>query len=159
LRGLRLLVPALVVIVVLLGTNAQPAAAATSEAGAVMDFAKAQLGKPWVYAATGLKRYDCSGLVYRTFVETGLLDRVGGQRRTASGFFKWFKNRGLLTKSPKVGDLVTWGSPVTHIGIFAGYNSNGKPMAVSTLYNGVSQHTVGWVYQPLKAYLRVSLSR
>jgi cell wall-associated NlpC family hydrolase len=159
LSSLRLLVSAIAIAVCLAGTQVPTASAATSEAGRVLNFAKAQITKPYRYGAVGLRRYDCSGLVYRTFAELGLLKRIGGSRRTARGYFKWFKERGLLTRSPKKGDLVAWGSPVSHIGVFVGYNSNGKPLAVSALWRGVSKHTVGYMYEPLKAYLRVKLTR
>lgn len=160
LTRLRLIVPALVVALCLVGIQEEPAAAATSQASAVMSFARNQVGKPYKWGATGLRRYDCSGLVYRTFRETGLLHKIGGSRRTAHGYFKWFRSRGLVTSRPKQGDLVAWGrSRTTHIGIFAGYNRRGKPLAVSALRYGVSKHKVHGITVPLKAYLRVKLTR
>ena len=124
-----------------------------------MNFAHAQLGKPFRLGTQGLRRYDCSGLVYRTFLEAGVVDRIGGTRRLARGYFRWFKNRGLVTSRPKVGDLVVWGKPVKHIGLFKGYNRRGKPMAVSALTTGVAKHKVHALNVRFRAYLRVNLER
>jgi cell wall-associated NlpC family hydrolase len=65
-----------------------------------------------------------------------------------------------VTSNPQLGDLVTWGSSrVTHIGIFAGRDSAGRPLTYSALTNGVMSHRVTALGKPLKAYLRVNLSR
>jgi len=139
------------------------AATAPSEAGAVLSFAGSQLNKPFRLGATGLARYDCSGLVYRTFAEEGLLRRIGGER-TARGYYNYFRNHGEVTSHPQKGDLVVWAhkdQPVSHIGIFDGYNRWGQPMAISALINpyGVTRHRVNGIDVPLKAYLHVSLTR
>jgi len=160
--SLRLLVSAIAIAVLVVGMHfdADPTAAAKTEAGKVVAFAKNQVTKPYKWGATGLRRYDCSGLVYRTFKETGLLNKIGGTRKTSRGYYRWFRDRGLITRNPKKGDLVVWGKTrVTHIGIFIGYNSNGKPLAISSLYKGVSKHKVHAMNIPLKAYLRVKISR
>lgn len=144
-----------------------PAAAsvAPTESGAVLHFAANQIGKSFLMGAIGLRRYDCSGLVYRTFLETGLLDRIGGSRKLARGYYRWFKERGLASKTnPRPGDLVAYahtGEPVSHIGIFVGWNAKGQPMAISALINpwGVSRHRVFGISVPLKAYLHVRLTR
>ncbi len=145
-------------------TQIQPAAAATTEAEAVNSFAAEQLSKPFQLGANGMSKFDCSGLVYRTYFETGLLGRIGGQQRRANGYYNWFKDHGLLTTNPRPGDLVVWaysGQKVSHMGIFTGYNSKGQAMAISALVNpyGVTLHRVSGISVPLKAYLRVDLDR
>ena len=160
--SLRLVAFAIAAAVLLVGshTQAEPAAAAKTDLQRVMSFAKNQLGKPYKWGRTGLRRYDCSGLVYRTFKESGVLKKIGGSRKTSRGYFRWFRDRGLITRSPKKGDLVVWGKKrVTHIGIFAGYNRRGKPLAISALYNGMSKHRVHAMNIPFKAYLRVKIQR
>jgi len=144
----------------LVGFQLQPVAAAETEVEGVMSFANRQLNKPFRLGSEGLRRYDCSGLVYRTYLENGLLDRIGGSRKLARGYYRWFKQRGQLTNDPRKGDLVVWakrGKRVSHIGIFQGYNKRGKPMAVSALVNpyGVTNHKVHSISIPLKAYLDV----
>ncbi len=143
-----------------IGIGIQSVAAAESEADGVVQFAHRQLDKPYRLGANGLRRYDCSGLVYRTYVENGLATRVGGNR-TANGYYKWFKNHGRLTSNPRKGDLVVWGyrgQRVSHIGIFRGY-SNGRAMAVSALTSGVAVHKVHAINKPFRAYLRVNIDR
>jgi cell wall-associated NlpC family hydrolase len=147
--------------VCLAGFQIQSVAAAETETDAVFSFAQRQLDKPFRLGSNGLRRYDCSGLVYRTFAENGLLTRIGGNRR-ANGYFQWFKSHDRLTSNPRPGDLVVWakrGHRVSHIGIFKGYNSNGKAMALSALRTGVAIHRVNGINKPLKAYLRVQLDR
>jgi len=144
-----------------IGFQIQSVAAAETEADAVVSFAHRQLNKPYRLGANGLRRYDCSGLVYRTFAEKGLLNRIGGNRR-ANGYYRWFKDNGRITHSPRKGDLVVWakrGHRVSHIGIFRGYNSKGKALAVSALTGGVAVHRVHAINKPFKAYLRVNINR
>ena len=165
---IRLLMTALAVSVLVTSLQLQSAppvaaAAAPSEAGAVIHFAANQLNKPFRLGANGLRRYDCSGLVYRTFLEKGLASRIGGQR-TAAGYYNYFKNHGRLTSHPQKGDLVVWahrGQRVSHIGIFIGYNRYGQAMAISALVNpyGVSRHRVKGISVPLRAYLHVNIQR
>jgi cell wall-associated NlpC family hydrolase len=129
-------------------------AASTTQASKIVSTAKSHVGKGYLYGATGLKRFDCSGLVYRVFEQNGLLAKIGGGRKTAKGYYKWFRERGLVSKSnPRVGDLIIWGN-ASHIGIFVG---NGE--AISALTSGVKRHGVFRVTTPFTAYLRVSLSR
>lgn len=131
-----------------------PAQAYTTQASGVISFARDQLGKPWYLGAVGLRRYDCSGLVYRTFYERGLLNKIGGSRKTARGYYLWFKERGLASRSnPRRGDLVVWGYG-SHIGIYIG---DGK--AISTLSNGVKVHGVYAVTANFTAYLHVNITR
>ena len=131
-----------------------PVSAYTTQAGAVVGFARDQLGKPWYLGAIGLRRYDCSGLVYRSFSESGLLKKIGGGRMTARGYYKWFKERGLASRSnPHKGDLVVWGYG-THIGIYIG---DGK--VISALSNGVKIHGVFAVTASFTAYLHVNITR
>jgi cell wall-associated NlpC family hydrolase len=144
-------------------SQGQEAAAASTESGAVNSFARSQISKPYQLGANGMKRFDCSGLVFRTFREAGLARKIGGDRR-ARGYYWWFKNRGLITSKPRPGDLVVWahkGKPVSHIGIFTGYNRRGQPMTISALVNpyGVTEHRVHSINIPFKAYLRVRFDR
>jgi cell wall-associated NlpC family hydrolase len=131
-----------------------PARAATTQAATVISFASDQLGKPYLLGATGLRKYDCSGLVYRTFYESGLLNKIGGSRLTARGYYLWFKQRGLASRSnPRKGDLIVWGNG-SHIGIYIG---NGQ--AISAVSGGVKVHGVFALTAPLTAYLHVNITR
>jgi cell wall-associated NlpC family hydrolase len=157
-RGARRLV--LVVVVFTFIATLVPAAAPApvqasgSQADAVIGFAKNQLGKAYSWGAIGLRRYDCSGLVYRTFYEKGLLNKIGGSRRTAKGYYRWFKDHGLASRyNPRRGDLVVWGYG-SHIGIYVG-----DGMAISALTNGVRKHGIHALTANFTAYLHVNISR
>jgi peptidoglycan DL-endopeptidase CwlO len=142
-----------------LTTLAAPAAAAptATEAQRVVSVALAQLDDRWSFAANGPNEFDCSGLVFYSFREAGLRDRIGETRRTVAGYYRYFNNLGKANKAnPQVGDLVVWGSN-KHIGIYIG-----DGMAISTLVNpyGVTVHPVkGYLNMRFKAYLHVNLER
>jgi cell wall-associated NlpC family hydrolase len=131
-----------------------PVQASGTQADALIGFAKNQLGKGYAWGAIGLRRYDCSGLVYRTFYEKNLLTKIGGGRKTASGYYQWFKQRGLASKyNGRRGDLVVWGSGA-HIGIYLG-----SGMAISALTNGVRTHSIYALTHRFTAFLHVNISR
>jgi cell wall-associated NlpC family hydrolase len=130
---------------------------APSEAQQVIDMATKQLGSKYSFASTGPNTFDCSGLITFTFRETGLMDRIGGKRRTVAGYYKYFNNLGRADKNVGLpGDLIVWGNN-KHIGIYLG-----DGMAISTLINpyGVKIHPVtGYIGMKVKAYLHVELTR
>jgi cell wall-associated NlpC family hydrolase len=131
--------------------------AATTQASRIVAHAKAHLGDRWVYGATGPSSFDCSGFVYHVFNETGLLSKIGGSRRTAAGYYWYFRSLGRANRYyPKVGDLVVYGysGSVSHIGIYIG---NGY--TISVLSSGVAIHRTTAVTKPFIAYLHVSLTR
>ena len=82
---------------------------------------------------------------------------VSSQMR-AAGYYRWFKNRGLLAGRGHVGDLVWWkkNGTIKHIGIYIGGG-----YAVSALVNpwGVRKHTVRGIHMRLAAYGHVRLER
>jgi cell wall-associated NlpC family hydrolase len=145
-------------LVALLSFAAPVAGAETkTEAERVVSIARSQLGDNYAFAAIGPNRFDCSGLVWFVFREAGLRERIGDQRRTVAGYYKYFNKRGKADRSnPRVGDLVVWGRN-KHIGIYIG-----DGMAISTLINphGVKIHPVkGYLGMRFKAYLHVDLER
>ena len=146
-----------VVLAALAQVSAPVTAAATrTEYDMVYATIHSKLGDQWKERATGPNLFDCSGLVWYGFHEHDLQDRIGGYRSVA-GYFNWFKQRGLVSKTnPKLGDLVVWGAN-QHIGLYIG---NG--MAISTLVtkSGVSIHPVkGYLGIAFKAYLHTQITR
>lgn len=132
---------------------AAPTASAASPAEIVIAKAKSKLGAPWVWGAVGPNSFDCSGLVYWAFRETGYLSKIGGSRMSGYGYYKYFRDRGRTsTTSASPGDLVVWGGG-SHIGIYLGGGQ-----AISTLTNGVRIHGVHAVTAPFTAYLRTGMS-
>ena len=134
---------------------ASPASAAEpkTEAQQIIAIAKRQIGDPWRYGATGPAAFDCSGLVTYAYKKAGDLKAIGGGKyRSARALYRYFKARGLASRTnPKLGDLVIWGGG-THVGIYIG---NGK--AISTLTSGVRIHRVHAVTARFTAYLHTGM--
>jgi cell wall-associated NlpC family hydrolase len=157
-RRMALLVTVLIVSAISLPSPVAAATAPQTEAQKLLSVARNQLGDRYSWAATGPSSFDCSGLVYFVFKQAGLLDRIGGTRRTVAGYHNWFNNHGTVTRSittAKPGDVLIWGSN-KHMGIYAG---NGY--AISALVNpwGVTLHRIGWINLRLTAVLHVKLQR
>ena len=128
-------------------------AAIPTEAAQVIAAAKAQVGDPWRYGATGPSSFDCSGLVIYAYKMAGDLSMIGnGNYRSASALYKYFRDRGRTSRTTATpGDLVIWGSG-SHVGIYIGGG-----MAISTLNSGVRIHAVHAVTAPFTAYLRTGI--
>jgi NlpC/P60 family len=97
--------------------KARPASAA---ARAAVAYAKAQLGKPYVWGANGPGSFDCSGLAWRAYQAAGL----GWPDMTATAQYAWLRQRGAAVSGPlQPGDLVFYDAdPVAihHVAIVAG---------------------------------------
>lgn len=88
----------------------------STKAGKVISFAKKQLGKPYVWGATGPNSYDCSGLTQDAWKAAG----VSLPRTT----WDQVKVGTKVAKSQmRPGDLVFFYDDISHVGIYAG---NGK---------------------------------
>ena len=80
------------------------------DASAMLEFALAQIGKPYLWGAVGPDSYDCSGLVQTAFRAAGVsMPRVSRQQ-AAVGI--------EVTRSDvRAGDLVFYYQPVSHVAI------------------------------------------
>jgi len=130
-----------------------------NDGGRVIAFARSHLGARFRMGAEGMRYFDCSGLVYRVYQQAGALNKIGGSRKLAAGYYQWFKSRGLLGRSnPKAGDLIWWtkGGRITHMGLYAG-NSR----AISALVNpyGVRSHSIHGISVKFLAYGHVNINR
>ena len=152
----RLLAGAALAALMLSGIAPTPstAAAIPSEGQQIVSIARAQLGDPYRFGATGPSSFDCSGLVIYAYVTAGDGKVIRSTTlRSARDLYLHFKNRGLASRSnPKLGDLVVWGSG-SHIGIYIGGGN-----AISTLTRGVSIHSVASFSSPFTAYLHTGMS-
>lgn len=72
-------------------------------------YAYAQLGRPYVFGASGGGGFDCSGLTMRAFARAGvrLVHKAAGQTGRTVG-----------RSQARAGDLVKWGS--SHVGVYVG---------------------------------------
>ncbi|PZG17786.1 C40 family peptidase [Nonomuraea aridisoli] len=90
---------------------------ASGSAAAVLRFAYAQVGKPYVYGGTGPGGYDCSGLTQAAWAAAGVsLPRTTWQQ------WSWGANRRVSLDDLQPGDLI-FSEGLGHVSIYAG---NGK---------------------------------
>jgi len=91
----------------------EPAPFAGVGAARAVEIALAQIGDPYVWAATGPNSFDCSGLVQFAFGGAGIaLPRVSSAQAQAGV--------PVSRANLQPGDLVAFYSPVSHIGIYIG---------------------------------------
>jgi len=64
----------------------------------VIAAARQYVGIPYRVGSEGPSLFDCSGLVFRAFSDTGLANRIGSARLRAAGYMRWFASRGLMTR-------------------------------------------------------------
>jgi len=159
-RRLLIILTAIALAFTLIAVQAPaPTEAHGSDAARVIAFAKSHLGARFRLGTEGMRYFDCSGLVYRVYQQAGVLNKIGGSRKLAAGYYRWFRERGLLGRSnPKAGDLIwyTKGGRITHMGLFVSGNR-----AISALINpyGVRSHSVRGIRVKFLSYGHVSLAR
>ncbi|HRC14000.1 MAG TPA: C40 family peptidase, partial [Dermatophilaceae bacterium] len=114
--------------------NTTPAAlpAASGRAAQAVAFAKAQVGKAYVYGATGPNAYDCSGLTGAAYRSAGI-----SLPRTSSAQYGVGTRVSLRQLQP--GDLVFYYSPISHVGIYVG---NGMIVHAANPRSGVRYASV-----------------
>ena len=92
-----------------------PAPAPVSGRGAIaLSYAKAQLGKPYVFGAAGPNAFDCSGLTMRAWGAAGVSLPHSARNQYASVGNK------VSSSDLRPGDLITFYSDMHHVGIYAG---------------------------------------
>lgn len=98
-------------------STAPPAVVPVSgRAGAAVAEARRQLGKPYVWGATGPGSFDCSGLTSWSWRAAGVnIPRTSRQQYAAGNTV----SRSAL----QPGDLVYFGSPIYHVAIYIGGNT------------------------------------
>ncbi|GAA1997997.1 C40 family peptidase [Catenulispora subtropica] len=82
-------------------------------AAIAVQFAKAQLGKPYVWGAAGPNAYDCSGLTMAAWGKAGV-SMEHGSRAQYAAFPKVAKS------ALQPGDLVLYYNDMHHVGIYVG---------------------------------------
>jgi peptidoglycan DL-endopeptidase CwlO len=87
--------------------------AASGRAMAAFKAAQTQLGKPYVYGATGTASYDCSGLTSWAYAQAGVSIPRTSQAQANFGPH-------LTLGQLKVGDLVLFYGDLHHVALYAG---------------------------------------
>ncbi|NKY06614.1 C40 family peptidase, partial [Cellulomonas hominis] len=99
---------------------------ASEKAGAAITWGKTQLGKPYVWGATGPNSYDCSGFTMRAWESAGV-----PITRTSRSQYSWGASNGRLVPLAEAqpGDLLFWANntsnpgSIYHVGIWMDANT------------------------------------
>lgn len=89
-------------------------APASGRAGAAFSAAQSQIGKPYVYGATGPSSYDCSGLTSWAYAQAGVSIPRTSEAQANIG------TRIGSVNDLQVGDLVFFYGDLHHVGLYAG---------------------------------------
>jgi cell wall-associated NlpC family hydrolase len=89
------------------------APASSGKVAKILAFAYAQLSKPYRFGGAGARVYDCSGLVMRAAAAAGISLAHSAAAQQRSG-------RRVPLSQLQPGDLVFWGNPAYHVGIYVG---------------------------------------
>jgi cell wall-associated NlpC family hydrolase len=93
--------------------QAKLANAVSGRAGTALRYAVKQIGDRYVWGAAGPIRWDCSGLTMRAYEQAGV--RLPHSSRAQYGY-----GRSIARANLQPGDLVFFGSPISHVGIYIG---------------------------------------
>jgi peptidoglycan DL-endopeptidase CwlO len=91
-----------------IGSSSSSSAAATA-----VSWARNELGKAYVWAASGPRHFDCSGLTMYVYRQAGVYLPHSSRAQYGSG-------RHIDRSNLRPGDLVFFGSPIHHVGIYIG---------------------------------------
>ncbi len=97
----------------LTGSGGVSSAEYAAKAAKAIAFARAQLGKPYVWGATGPTSYDCSGLTQAAWAAAGV-----SLPRTTWDQVKAGKRVSISDLEP--GDLVFYNSDISHVAMYIG---------------------------------------
>ena len=101
--------------------QAAPApAAASGNASTAVSWALAQVGKAYVYGATGPSAFDCSGLTMGAWGAAGVSLPHSSTAQMSSG-------ASVSSSALQPGDLVFYYSPVSHVGMYIGGGRSSTP--------------------------------
>jgi cell wall-associated NlpC family hydrolase len=92
---------------------AKKAQGVSGRAGVALKYALKQIGDRYVFGAAGLTTWDCSGLTMRAFQKSGV-----SLPHSSAAQFRYGKS--VSRSNLKPGDLVFFGTPISHVGIYLG---------------------------------------
>mgnify|MGYP000862247818 CR=1 FL=1 len=116
----------------------------TKKLNAVTKLAKKQVGKRYVWGATGPSSFDCSGLVQYVY------RKAGDKNLPRTTYSQVNVGKKVSLKHLKKGDLLFWGSASApyHVGIYVG---GGKYVHAATPAQGVRKQTLSTYFYPSAA--------
>ncbi|WP_438292173.1 NlpC/P60 family protein [Streptomyces sp. HUAS TT7] len=119
-----------------------PSAPATTKAAKALAFARAQMGKPYVWGATGPASYDCSGLTQAAWKAAGVdLPRTTWDQVKVG--------TRIATADLQPGDLVFFYDDISHVGMYIG---NG--MMIHAPHSGAYVREESIYYMPIYGSVR-----
>lgn len=92
---------------------AKSANAVSGRAGIALKYALKQIGDRYVFGAAGMVTWDCSGLTMRAYQAAGVSLPHSSAAQSRMG-------KKVSFSSLKPGDLLFYGRPVSHVGIYLG---------------------------------------
>ena len=92
---------------------AKALAAVSGRAGKALQFALKQIGDKYIFGADGMTYWDCSGLTMRAY-------QAGGVSLPHSSRAQYSYGKAVKRSALKPGDLVFFGRPISHVGIYIG---------------------------------------
>ena len=92
---------------------AKSASGVSGRAGSALKFALKQIGDRYVFGAAGLVTWDCSGLTMRAYQAAGVSLPHSSAAQSRMG-------KKVSLSALKPGDLLFFGRPVSHVGIYLG---------------------------------------
>lgn len=111
---------------------------ASSKAASIVALAKEQVGKPYVWAAAGPDKFDCSGLVQYVY------QHAAGINLPRTTYDQVKVGQTVPLNQLQAGDLVFWGSETApyHVAIYIGNNQyvNAATPEQGTILQNVSSY-------------------
>jgi cell wall-associated NlpC family hydrolase len=86
---------------------------AKGAAAIALRYALRQLGSPYLFGASGIQYWDCSGLTMRALQQAGISLPHSAAAQTSYG-------KSIPFSQVRPGDLVFFGQPISHVGIYFG---------------------------------------
>ncbi|WEV70677.1 C40 family peptidase [Lactobacillus sp. ESL0785] len=111
------------------------------QAKRIVKLAKAEVGKPYVWGATGPSAFDCSGLAQYVY------SQATGKDITRTTYTQVKQGKTVSIQDLKPGDLLFWGSASapSHVGIWIG---NNQFIHAATPSQGVIKGTLSSYFYP-----------
>ncbi|GGZ54066.1 glycoside hydrolase [Streptomyces subrutilus] len=111
-------------------------APATGSAAAIVNFARAQVGKAYVLGGTGPSSFDCSGLVGAAYRQAGISLPRMSQDQSAAG-------TSVSLGSLQPGDILYWGSKgnAYHVAVYVG---GGKYVGAQNSKTGIVERSLSY---------------
>lgn len=138
-------------------SSAEPAKG--SQAALILRLVKQAVGHGFRMGTEGPKYFDCSGLIWSVYKRAGLVSRIGGARRGATGYLHWAQKHGRINRhNPQVGDVILWGDHgrARHSGIYIG---NGRAISALNRKLGVRNWPVRWIHMRILGYVHTGITR